>query len=219
VATGSRKVRNIEAANQQLEAAAKMFFENGDPVAVHTLASAAWEIYAKHSKRTGRRRIFDLLTAKLPPGAKEKDLSDVLNKRRNFFKHASQSPNKAVDISDLENEIMLMMAASDAKFLLGEDAPAVVTALLVWYDISYRNKDKIQDAPSDLTAAITRFWNRFPNPPDAEYSQTIGERKHLWRVMFEHVASDIKPKSSLDLALEVILPEITKLQRSTLGKH
>ena len=46
-------VTKIEAAHRQLAIAVKLYFQNDDMVAVHTLACAAREIYEKHCKKQG----------------------------------------------------------------------------------------------------------------------------------------------------------------------
>jgi len=56
----------LEAAQRQLTTAIRMFFADGDPVAVHTLACAAREIYEKHCRKAKQGRMFDFLQAGNP---------------------------------------------------------------------------------------------------------------------------------------------------------
>jgi hypothetical protein len=77
-------ITKLEAANRQLCTAIRMFFADGDAVAVHTLACAAREIYEKHCRIAGRGRMFDFVKSGSPDYA-EKQLWNLLNAARNFF--------------------------------------------------------------------------------------------------------------------------------------
>jgi hypothetical protein len=112
------------------------------------------------------------------------------------------------------------MAATDANTLLGDKAAFVAFLFSVWYDLSYRNKGRITNTPLAVAAAINEFWTRFPKPSEFEYSRTISERKHLWRVILKEITSslDVKPKSSLDLLLDVMIPELQKLKDNANAK-
>src|SRR5712692_11716002 len=46
-------ITKLEAAHRQLTTAIRMFFADGDAVAVHTLACAAREIYERHGGKAG----------------------------------------------------------------------------------------------------------------------------------------------------------------------
>jgi predicted HD phosphohydrolase len=79
-------VTKLEAANRQLCAAIRLFFEDADAVSVHTLACAARDIYEKHCVTTNRERMFDVMK-QANPNHKEKDIWTILNANRIFFKH------------------------------------------------------------------------------------------------------------------------------------
>jgi hypothetical protein len=60
-------VTKLEAAQRQLRTAIRLWFEGGDPVSIHTLAFAAYEIAHVVSKKRNRARrdlIFDTLMIK-----------------------------------------------------------------------------------------------------------------------------------------------------------
>jgi hypothetical protein len=79
-------ISKLEAAQRQLDCAIRLFFENEDMAAVHTLSRAAF------------RLLYDIYPKRLSDGF-EKHLEELIVKRRgwkhfnrvaNFFKHADQ---------------------------------------------------------------------------------------------------------------------------------
>ncbi len=126
-------VTKLEAANRQLATAIRLFFENEDPVVVHTLACAAREIYEKHCLKKGLRRTFDYVKESNPTHA-EKDLWNVLNGLRNFFKHPGESLDETVEFSDTYNDFMLLSACHDCGMLIGpENNPLPMQAFGTWF--------------------------------------------------------------------------------------
>ena len=94
-------ITKLDAANRQLCAAIHLFFADGDAVAVHTLACAAREIYEKNCLKTGRTRMFDFVRSGNPEHA-ERDLWNVLNAARNFFKHEGSSLSESIEFEELD---------------------------------------------------------------------------------------------------------------------
>lgn len=116
----SEKVTNLEAANRQLVTAIKLFFANGDPIAVHTLACAAREIYEKHCKAADITRTFDYVKDS-NAHLSEKQLWNILNGPRNFFKHPADHLNDSIEFSDEYNDFMILSAVHDHGMLKGQD--------------------------------------------------------------------------------------------------
>src|SRR5262245_53944010 len=118
-------VTKLDAAKSQLATAIRLYFEDCDPVSVHTLVMAASEIIERlcQSKCAPTLR-NDLFLAPVLPEQRRKKMADVLDKARNFFKHASSSkPNQVLrDFSDEQNLIGIIMAV-DGLGLLGVEMP------------------------------------------------------------------------------------------------
>lgn len=109
-----------------------MFFADDDAVAVHTLACAAREIYEKHCSQTGRGRMFDFV--KLGnPSYPEKDLWNLLNAARNFFKHEGRSLDETIEFDDSMNDFALLTACTDCATLCSPNQPTEVQAFSIWF--------------------------------------------------------------------------------------
>jgi hypothetical protein len=78
-------VTKIDAAKRQLRTAIRLWFEDGDPVSIHALAFAAYEIAHVVSKKRNRARrelIFDTLMVK---DGYRADWNKNIKKHANFF--------------------------------------------------------------------------------------------------------------------------------------
>ena len=85
------KVTKLDAARRQLESAIVSYFNGGDPVPIHTLATSAREILSNlNTHRGGKPMYFDLEVIK-PEYRKE--LRKKFRAAQNFFKHADNDPN------------------------------------------------------------------------------------------------------------------------------
>ena len=125
-------ITKLDAANRQLCAAIHLFFADGDAVAVHTLACAAREIYEKNCLKTGRTRMFDFVRSGNPEHA-ERDLWNVLNAARNFFKHEGSSLSESIEFEDSMNDFALLTACTDCATLCSPHQPPEVQAYSLWY--------------------------------------------------------------------------------------
>lgn len=125
-------ITKLEAANRQLCTAIRMFFADDDAVAVHTLACAAREIYEKHCRKAGRGRMFDFVQAG-NPGYAEKQLWNLLNAARNFFKHEGSSLDEQIEFDDTMNDFALITACTDCATLCAPHQPIEVQAFSIWF--------------------------------------------------------------------------------------
>lgn len=125
-------ITNLEAANRQLCTAIRLFFADDDAVAVHTLACAAREIYEKQCRAAGRGRMFDFVQAG-NPGHAERDLWNLLNAARNFFKHPAVSPDDRIEFDDSMNDFQLLSACTDCATLCAPNQPAEAQAYQLWF--------------------------------------------------------------------------------------
>src|SRR5262245_50173264 len=89
-------ISKIDAAKSQLATAIELYFEDRDPISVHTLAMAASEIIDRLCEGKGLQSMRAHFMAQIMP-ARRKEVADALNKAVNFFKHASSSkPNQVL---------------------------------------------------------------------------------------------------------------------------
>jgi hypothetical protein len=77
------KISKVDAAQRQVDTAIQIFFDDGDPVSIHTLLYAAHDIvHGLHKRITGKPLFFDNDAVKGIPG-----LIRIIKDWPNFFKH------------------------------------------------------------------------------------------------------------------------------------
>ena len=104
-------VTKTDAARRNLAAAIRLFFERGDPIAIHTLGAAAQTIIREVAKSRGLKHTSLLHDhPHIRPEAR-KVWIDILNTPRNFFKHADKDPNGTLIFDPANNEMLLLDAA------------------------------------------------------------------------------------------------------------
>lgn len=101
-------ITKIEAARRNLAVAIRMFFDRGDPVAVHTLAAAAQGVIRDIAKARGAAHTSILHDNPDIPPDRRKEWIRILNTPRNFFKHADADPNGPLEFDAAANETLLL---------------------------------------------------------------------------------------------------------------
>jgi hypothetical protein len=122
-------INKLDAARRQLRAAIRLWFTNGDPVAVHTLASAAHEIIHTLFRRAGFRGLmFDA------PYIKDEFRSQwakLLKRHASFFKHAREDPD-GVTVFDPATNFGLLAASAYGLRKLGEPLAVEDACFTFW---------------------------------------------------------------------------------------
>jgi hypothetical protein len=113
-------ILKLEAARRNLAAAVRLFFERGDPIAVHTLAAAAQGIIRDIAMSRGLSHTSILHDHPGIPAVEKKKWVRILNTPRNFFKHAVTDPDGALEFDEKENEKLLLDACIILKELSDE---------------------------------------------------------------------------------------------------
>lgn len=156
-------VTKIDAAHRQLCTAIRMFFDDSDAVAIHTLACAAREIYEKHCKALSINRMFEAIKS-VNTGHTETQLWNILNKARNFFKHEGESLDETIEFDEGSNDYTLFIACHDCAMLSGGKQPVEVQAFTAWFfcvheaDMGGPQGDSAE-AATEISAIIE---NKFP---------------------------------------------------------
>jgi hypothetical protein len=109
-------ITKLECARRNLRAAIHMFFERGDPIAIHTLAAAAQGVIRDVARARGLDRTSILHDHPNVPGDRRKEWIKQLNAPRNFFKHADSDPEGTLEFDPEANETLIL----DAVLILGE---------------------------------------------------------------------------------------------------
>jgi hypothetical protein len=139
------KVSKTDAAKRQLEAAIRLWFYDGDPVSIHTLAAAAHQVV--HD--LGRARGITAKLRELPNVRPEfkKRMHDALARAENFFKHADHDPDALLQFKPITTSYFLIDAVLTYELLTGESSP-VMRTFRMWIMIQYPElvKADIRDA-------------------------------------------------------------------------
>jgi|SRR5271166_6982401 len=88
------KVGKLDAAQRQLQTAISLWFTGGDPVSIHSLAFAAYEVIHTISKRLNPYRRDLLFDSLLIKDEYRSEFNITLKKHASFFKHANRDRNR-----------------------------------------------------------------------------------------------------------------------------
>ena len=123
-----------DVALHQVATAIWLYFEDVDPISVHTLASAASEVLDGLVKQAGgdteRARTLDMIHED-----RRQEVGRLLNKARNFFKHGSQPEEVLKEFDDEWNLYPLWVCCSGLRRLYGFDTPPEVGVFEAWLSI------------------------------------------------------------------------------------
>jgi hypothetical protein len=136
----SVRVSKLDAARRQLETAITLYFQHddGDIVAIHTLACAAHEIIETLNRRDGGaatlRQGFETY---IKPDTRDEFYSKLMA-AKNFFKHADRDPDSEIKFSPSESELFMVDAALTYRRLTGGGLPPARMALfLLWSALTW----------------------------------------------------------------------------------
>lgn len=128
------RVTKIESARRQLETAIILYFNDKDPVSIHTLACAAHEIIAKlNSKKSGTALILEgtMINEK-----HQREFQKMVREAKNFFKHAESDPDKSLAFNPETNDYYLLDACEGYELLTGEKNPYFII-YRGWFNSKY----------------------------------------------------------------------------------
>lgn len=126
------RIGKLDAARRQLETAIILWFNGGDPVAVHTLAFAAYEIIHTISKKRNPNRrdlLFDTLVIKDEYRAES---NARLKKSANFFKHGDRDGDAVIEFYPIITDLFLMFAIAGLE-LCSERKSTAELAFMWWF--------------------------------------------------------------------------------------
>jgi hypothetical protein len=130
----SIQISKLDAAKRQLETAIQIYFAHGDPVSLHTLCAAAYNIIRDvASKRGGLQPMLvkdQLIQLAKPDG--RKPFRDKLNEAENFFKHADRDHDGVHDFSPALSELFLL-DASTHYYQLTSESPPLFKVYRAWF--------------------------------------------------------------------------------------
>lgn len=125
-------VSKLDAARRQLETAVRLYFSEADPVSIHTLTSAAYQVLSDVNRaRGGSPMLKEKIPTWVRPDATE-EARRRLNEAANFFKHADRDHDDVLEFSAGPTELLLYDAIRKYRELTEEAVP-ILTVYDVWF--------------------------------------------------------------------------------------
>lgn len=128
------RVSKLEAAHRQLRTAITLWFTDGDPVSVHALVFAAYEVLHTISKKRNPSRRDLLWDSYLVKEEYRSEFNKRIKQHAYFFKHADRDPEGAIDFNTETNEWYMIFAVV-ARQLCGEMQSQEESTFLWWLQI------------------------------------------------------------------------------------
>lgn len=118
------KISKLDAAKRQLETVIRLYFLQGDPVSIHTLAAAAYNVIRDITTRRGvaTMLIKDELSQYVRP-EHEQAFRRKINEAENFFKHGDRDQEATLDFNPQMSEFFVFDACRQYERLTGEQPP------------------------------------------------------------------------------------------------
>ncbi len=146
------KVSKLDAARRQLETAIKLYFVFGDPISIHTLSAAAYNVIRDlNTKKDGDPLLMkDELLNYIKEGH-EHEVRNLINAAENFFKHADRDHDGVLDFNPDQSEFLILEACSAYHSLTGENPP-VFKLYNSWFITNHSNLFNFPDEKARLVA-------------------------------------------------------------------
>lgn len=157
-------ITKLEAAERQLAQAIRLFFDQGDQIAIHTLASAAYQILSDIGKQRGISREIEDSTILEEMGVKKQFLA-AMRTPQNFFKHADRDASETVRFNPMLSVCFMLYAVSFHYAISGRQFSEGIV-LRAWFYA--RHPDR---APEPLRAAIAAMAPIL-DPSDLQFFST-----------------------------------------------
>lgn len=127
-------IGKLDAARRQLETAIRLWFAGGDPVSVHTLAYAAYEIIHAVSKKRNPSRSPLLFDSSVIKEEKRHIWASHLKEHGNFFKHGNNDPDGLINFRPGITDFFLLFSVVGLQYA-GERLGGTETAIYSWFNL------------------------------------------------------------------------------------
>jgi hypothetical protein len=164
-------ISKLDAAERQINTAVRLYFNDGDPVSIHTLSAAAFEILKDLDKKGPKTGTFYELVDQYVRPEERDTVMKTVKQAQNFFKHADQDPDATLDFILAEPEMFLLAACDKFRELSGTITAEIATFLTWW---SIQNPGLLSPEATKLFSTI-RFSEKFePNQRREFFNRFIG---------------------------------------------
>lgn len=125
-------VTKIGAAKSQLETAIRLWFEEADPISIHTLATSALKVLHDVGKMEGVVESWLIARPNPPP-----EWNKYSTAHQNFFKHAKKDPYELIPFIAEGTDFYIFDAIHCYEDLCGSPLPPIMRAFLLRYKLSH----------------------------------------------------------------------------------
>lgn len=165
-----QKVSKLEGAERLLKASVRLFFEEIDMLAVHSLAAAAHEVLRTLLLHEGKTGSFLKDNDYIKPEY-AKEYHDLMNRPQNFLKHANRDPKGVLDFYEDGTPFWILDAIGLYTKLTGSMQHRDFFIFFAWFAQQYPmmlKKGEIQDliaeSTSNLIVSKQHFLQILKNP-------------------------------------------------------
>ncbi len=100
------KITKLEAAEYQIDKAIELWFDDDNPVSIHTLACSAHQIIHDINRKMGERDL--IYDSQIIKDEFRKEINKRLKKDYNYFKHTDKDWNESIDF-ETDNTIFFIL--------------------------------------------------------------------------------------------------------------
>ena len=146
-------VTKLDAAERQLREAIRLFLEGRDPLAIHTLASAAAQITADLLKAKGVPSL--VRSGAMVKAERRAEVMRTIREPENFLKHADNDPAGVLLFNPDASPFFIFAAIAEFELLAGKRFPGA-DVFLIWFYMKY--PDVIAETPeaAPIRAAVAQ---------------------------------------------------------------
>ena len=145
-------ISKLDAARRQLETAIRLYFSEADPISIHTLTAAAYNVIHDVNESRGGKPMFVKRTDIIKP-EHVKEFRAKINEAENFFKHGDRDADGTLRFKPAVTEYLMFDACLRYCNLTAEIIP-LFSVLVKWFELSHPNL-------FNLTAEEEAFYKRF----------------------------------------------------------
>lgn len=143
-------ISKLDAVKRQLETAIRIYFSSGDPVSIHTLTAAAYNVVRDLNKKLGGGKLLvkEEFLDYIKEGH-EQEVRELINRAENFFKHADRDHDSKIEFNPAQSEFLILEACSVYARLSGE-FPPLFKLYQSWFIANHQDCFKFPDDQRDI---------------------------------------------------------------------
>ncbi len=155
-------VSKLDAARRQVEVAIRLYFNSDDPVSLHTLTAASYNLLRDISSHLDAPRMFakdmmfDFLTDKGKLVWKR-----GMNEAENFFKHADRDTEENLVFDPGMSELFLWEACTQYARITGEEPP-LLKLYNYWFFLRHQTLFDLPEDQKSKIVSLVRFSENLP---------------------------------------------------------